>query len=153
MFYYIDGKEAAGPNEVAPQAYISTASNILSNGFGFALRASLAIAFVQRLWLLLRVQTMKVSTIEALFSVRSNPFMLFKPAAVAATPVLCLLALLMFISQFVTSFPPGAITVIQVQKTSYGMVPIPSFNASFVSNFQFQETTSSSCLHGKCRTS
>ncbi|KUJ24318.1 uncharacterized protein LY89DRAFT_727350 [Mollisia scopiformis] len=134
LFRYIDGKEADGPNRIAPQAYISTASNILANAFGFSLRASLAIAFVQRLWLLLRAQTMKVSTIEALFSIRSNPLMLFKPAAIAATPLLCILALVMWITQFVTGFPPGAITVVSVQKSTFGTVNIPSFNASYMGN-------------------
>lgn len=147
LFYYINGKEADGPDRVAPQSYISMASNVLANTFGYSLRASLAIAFVQRLWLLLRVQTMKVSTIEALFSVRSNPSMLFKPAAIAATPVLCLLASIMWISQFVTSFPPGAITVTQIQKTSYATIPVPSFNASFVSSLGLHNTSSIPILH------
>ncbi|KAG0651198.1 hypothetical protein D0Z07_2001 [Hyphodiscus hymeniophilus] len=133
LFRYLDGKEADGPNEVAPQSYISTASNILSNVFGFFLRAALAVAFIQYLWHLLRIQTMRVSTIELLFSIRSNPLILFRPAALRATPLLFALSIIMWASQIVTSFPPGAITVITTQKTSFGMVVVPSFNASFVS--------------------
>lgn len=133
LFRYLDGKEADGPHEIAPQSYISTASNILANTFGFFLRASLAVAFVQYLWHLLRVTTMKVSTIELLFSIRSNPFVLLRPAALRATPLLFGLSMIMWASQIVTSFPPGAITITTSQKTSFGMMVVPTFNASFVS--------------------
>lgn len=133
LFRYLDGKEADGPHEVASQSYISTASNILANTFGFALRSALAVAFVQYLWHLLRITTMKVSTIELLFSIRSNPFILLRPAALRATPVLFALSVVMWASQIVTSFPPGAITVTSLQRTSFGTVVVPTFNASFVS--------------------
>ena len=39
LFRYLDGKEADGPNEVAPQSYISTASNILANGLYVSLES------------------------------------------------------------------------------------------------------------------
>lgn len=133
LFQYIDGKEADGPNRIAPQGYITTASNILANAFGFSLRASLAIAFVQHLWHLLRVTSMKVSTIEALFCVRANPLLLFKAAVIRATPLLCALASIMWLSQVVTSFPPGAISIAPSQTVSFMNIPVPFFNASFVS--------------------
>jgi hypothetical protein len=133
LFKYIDGKQADGPHRVAPQSYITTASNILANTFGFALRASLSVVFVQYLWHLLRVQTMKVSTIELLFAIRSNPFQIFRMATLAATPTLCLLATFIWALQVITSFPPGAITVITAQQASYETLSVPTFNASFVS--------------------
>jgi hypothetical protein len=82
---------------------------------------------------------MKVSTIETLFSIRTNLFMLFVPAALRATPTLCALAVLMWASQIVTSFPPGAITVTTRQQASFDTINIPIFNASFVSrrNYDF----------------
>lgn len=134
LFMYLDGKEADGPDRIAPQAYVTTASNILANAFGFSLRASLAIAFVQHLWHLLRVTSMKVSTIEALFCVRANPFLLFKAAVIRATPLLCGLASIMWASQLVTSFPPGAISVASSQTLSFVDIQVPFFNASFVSS-------------------
>ena len=132
MFRYLNGKEADGPDEIAPQSYISTASNILANAFGFALRGALAVAFVQYLWHLLRVSTLKVSTIEILFCIRSNPFLLFKPTALSTTPLLSALAILMWVSQIATSFPPGALTITTTQQLSYGTIVVPTFNASFV---------------------
>ncbi|KAL2063523.1 hypothetical protein VTL71DRAFT_5328 [Oculimacula yallundae] len=134
LFKYIDGKEADGPNRIAPQAYIATASNILANTFGFSLRASLAIAFVQHLWHLLRVTSMKVSTIETLFCVRANPFLLFKTAVLRATPLLCGLASIIWVSQVVTSFPPGAISVASSQTISFVNIQVPIYNASFMGN-------------------
>ncbi|KAH6669412.1 hypothetical protein B0J14DRAFT_598601 [Halenospora varia] len=134
LFRTIDGREADGPQRIAPQEYVTTASNILSNAFGIALRSGLAIAFCQHLWHLLRVQTMKVSTIEDLFSVRTNPFVLLKWAAIRATPTLCICAMISLGSQVATGFPPGAITVISSQKDSFQSVQIPSFNASFMGN-------------------
>ncbi|KAH8597659.1 hypothetical protein B0O99DRAFT_508321 [Bisporella sp. PMI_857] len=134
IFQYLDGKEADGLNAIFPQTYVSTTSNIIANVFGFSLRAALAVAFVQYLWYLLRAEAMKVSTIELLFSIRSNLFVFFQPAALRATPVLFMLALLMWLSQIVISFPPGAITVSSTQRIFYKMIEIPTFNASFIGN-------------------
>jgi len=132
LFRFIDGKEADGPHRIAPQSNISTASNILANAFGFALRGSLTIAFVQHLWHLLRVSTMKVSTIELLFSIRSNPLQIFRWSSIRATPTLCILASLMWLLQIATGFPPGAITVATIQRVSYKTINVPTFNTSFV---------------------
>lgn len=134
FFRYLDGREASGINQALPQAYVTTASNILANAFGFSLRAALATAFVQHLWYLLRVETMKVSTIELLYSIRTNFFLVFMPVVLKATPLLSLLALIMWASQVVTSFPPGSITVTIAQRETYEQIVVPSFNASFVSH-------------------
>jgi hypothetical protein len=131
--HFSNRKDAGGRHRAAPQSYISTASNILANAFGFAFRGSLSIAFVQYLWHLLRVSSMKVSTIELLFSHRSNPFQVFRTASLRATPTLCLLAIVTRLLHIATGFPPGAITVITVQKASNSLVSVPTFNASFVS--------------------
>jgi len=117
-----------------PQAFVTTISNILANAFGFTLRASLAVAFVQHLWYLFRVQSMKVSTIELIYTIRTNFFMLFAPVVIKATPLLTLLALIMWVSQVVTSFPPGAINVETAVKEHYEILSVPSFDLSFVSS-------------------
>jgi hypothetical protein len=133
LFKVIDGKPADGPKRVAPQSYVTTASNIMANTFGFVLRAGLSVAFAQYLWHLFRVQTMKVSTIELLFVIRSNPFQIFRISTLAASPTLCLLAVFMWALQVVVSFPPGAISVITVQRASFEPLTVPTLNASFVS--------------------
>lgn len=135
LFRYIDGKKADGPDRVAPQTYISTASNILANAFSFFLKSALTIAFVQHLWHLMRVQTMKISTIETLFGIKSNPLQIVTSAAIRSTPALCVISIIMSGMAIAASFPPGAINVISTQIISYQVVPVPTFNASFVSPF------------------
>lgn len=132
VFQYLDGKEADGPNQAIPQTFLSTISNILANFFGFSLRGALALAFAQYLWRLLRIETMKVSTIELLFNIRTNLLVLLRPAALKATPILFALAVLMWSSQVVISFPPGALTIQSAQRISYTEINVPTFNASFV---------------------
>ncbi|KAG4440987.1 hypothetical protein IFR05_003551 [Cadophora sp. M221] len=146
LFRYLDGREADGPNRVAPQAYIATASNILANAFGFSLRASLTVAFCQYLWLLFRAQTMKVSTIELLYSIRTNPFQLFRGAVLRATPTLCAIATIMWLSQIASSFPPGAITVTTAQRVDFSTVSVPSFNASYMGNGSGSEANANSLI-------
>lgn len=132
---YISGKNADGKDRVAPQTYVSTASNVLANAFSFFLKTALATAFVQYLWRLLRVQTMKVSTIESLFGLKSNVFQMFTSTAIRATPVLCVLSIIMTSMTVAASFPPGAINVVSIQRTAYNSVLVPIFNASFVSSY------------------
>ncbi|KAK0118144.1 hypothetical protein ONS95_012450 [Cadophora gregata] len=144
FFRYLDGREADRPNRVAPQAYITTASNILANAFGFALRASLAVAFCQYLWRLFRAQAMKVSTIELLYSIRTNPFQLFQIAVLRAAPTLCALAAIMWLSQIASSFPPGAITITTAQRVEFSSVSVPTFNASYMGNGSGAEANANS---------
>lgn len=132
FFRFIDGREADGPDRVVPQAYVTTASNILANVFGVSLRGALGVAFCQHLWHLVRASANKVSTIEDMFSVRGNPFLLLKMTLIRAAPALCMCVVIMLGSQVATAFPPGAINVITSQKNSFKTVAIPSFNASFV---------------------
>jgi len=129
----MNGQQASGPNAILPQAFVTTISNILANAFGFSLRASLAVAFVQHLWHLFRIQAMKVSTIELIFALRTNFFVLFAPVVMKATPVLTLLALVMWMSQIVTSFPPGALNVEIAVREIYTQLRVPTYDAAFVS--------------------
>jgi len=80
---------------------------------------------------------MRVSTIELLFTIRANPFVLLRPAALQATPLLFALAIVLWALQIVVSFPPGAITVTTVQQISYKSITVPTFNASFVRSSPF----------------
>lgn len=134
LFRFIDGKEADGPDRVIPQAYVTTASNILANAFGVSLRGALGVSFCQHLWHLVRASAHKVSTIDDLFSVRGNPFLLMKMTLIRTAPALCMCVVIMLGSQVATAFPPGAITVIASQKSSFKTVAVPSFNASFMGN-------------------
>lgn len=127
-FKYLDGKQTDG----IPQSYVTTASSIMANLFGASLTAALAIAFTQWLWRLMRRTPTKVATIELLFTIRTNPFLLFRPAVIRCTPVLFLCALLTWSIYIATSLPPGALTVQLSERTYFQMVRVPTFNASEV---------------------
>jgi hypothetical protein len=76
---------------------------------------------------------MKISTIDSLFSIRDNVFLLFDPRVVVGGPELVIIAAIIWSVQIVASFPPGALTIDTSIKISNGSTDIPIFNASFVS--------------------
>jgi hypothetical protein len=90
------------------QSYVATLSHFLGLAFRTTLCASLAVAFTQYLWRLLRVKTMGVSSIEFLFKITSNPLLLTVPEVVRAAPILFVLALFTWILPVAVTFPPGA---------------------------------------------
>ncbi|KAK2770347.1 hypothetical protein FQN53_005571 [Emmonsiellopsis sp. PD_33] len=135
LFVCLKGKPADGPNRVAHQSYVITASNFLANGFGAFLRASLAFAFTQYLWRILRNSALKVSTIDTLFCLRFNPFLLLDGAAIRGAPILVCIAALIWSVQVIIAFPPGALTVEpSPDAVSVSKAVVPSFNASFMGN-------------------
>lgn len=134
IFRFLDGKRTDG----IPQTYVTTASNIMATLFGASLIAALAIAFTQYLWQLMRRTSMKVINIERLFTIRINPFLLFNPAVIRCAPVLFFCAVLIWCIHIATSFPPGALTVQLTKRTSFQMLPVPTFNSSEVWNFYFR---------------
>lgn len=127
-FRYLNGKRI----DKFPQTYVTTASNVTATLFGASLAAALAIAFTQCLWRLMRRSPMKVETIELLFTIRTNPFLLPRPAVIRSAPALFFCALLSWSTYIVTSFPPGALTVQSTRRSNFAMVAVPTFNASDV---------------------
>ena len=132
LFLYLKNKFADGQFRVAPQSYVSTASNLLSNAFGLSLNSALAIAFTQYLWYTLRTSNMQVSTIDSLFRVRSNLLLLFDKMVLAKGPLLVLTAITIWSIQIAASFPPGALTIVSITRTWDQIMSVPTFNASFV---------------------
>ena len=133
FFIYLDKLPAEGPDRKIQQSYVTTASNILATGFQVFLQASLGCFFVQYLWYLLRVCTLRVAAIENLFVLRSHIFLLFRLSNLKTAPVLVFLAGFICALYIVTSFPPGALTVEPAKFTKVIPTVVPTFNASFVS--------------------
>jgi hypothetical protein len=132
LFLYLNHKQSDGKGRAAPQSYVSTASNILSNTFGLSLKTSLAIASTQFLWYTLRNSHLRVSTIESLFQLRFNPFLVFDRLVITSGPILVLIAIVIWALQIAASFPPGALTIAASNRTSNQNMNVPTFNASFV---------------------
>jgi hypothetical protein len=107
----MDGKPASGENAIS-QTYVSAASQLLARLFGATLCASLAVAFTQHMWHVLRTNSVKVSTIELLFRIHDNIFLMAHPSPMTTTPLLFLLALIGWLAPIALIYPPGALIVV-----------------------------------------
>lgn len=111
MMRTLNGKPTDDKKYLA-QPYVTSLSVLLVAIFKASLSGSLAIAFTQRLWKLLRSEPLRVSMIESLHGVRHNPFLLGKWQIVSKTPLLYTMALLMWMLAVVILFPPSALTIV-----------------------------------------
>ncbi|KAG4434704.1 hypothetical protein IFR05_009814 [Cadophora sp. M221] len=134
LFKYLAELPAEGPDRKIQQSYVTTASNILATGFQVFLQASLGCSFVQYLWYLLRVHTLRVAAVENLFVLRSQIFFLFRMSNLRTAPILVFLAGFIWALYIVTSFPPGALTVEPANFTKVVPMVVSTFNASFMGN-------------------
>jgi hypothetical protein len=75
---------------------------------------------------------MKVSMIDSLFRVRSNPLLAFDRPVMAEGPILVLIAVFICSIQVATSFPQGALTIATTKRTWTNLTDVPTYNASFV---------------------
>ncbi|RDA91101.1 hypothetical protein CP533_6699, partial [Ophiocordyceps camponoti-saundersi (nom. inval.)] len=133
FFWLLSGSPAEGPEPHLPQTYATTISMLLANGFGLSLKFSLSLAFTQHLWRLVRNTPLKMSTLDALFSLRQAPLALFNsPAIVHKASPLAVMAALIWFMPIVTGFPPGAISVMPLNTTvRIANASVPTFNAPY----------------------
>lgn len=110
MFLILDGKQTDAEGSLR-QTHVAAISTLFVTLFGLTLAISLGVAFTQYLWHLLRTKPMTVGTIETLFTMRANPFLLFRWSGWAAAPLACTMATVAFLLAVVKIFPPGALTV------------------------------------------
>jgi hypothetical protein len=141
MFLSLQGHLAAGPDGI-PQTYVTTASNVLATSFGIALKAALTTAFTQHLWRIFRTETLRLETVEQLYTLRSNPLSFFSFSNLQQAPGLVLLAVLIWTITIATTFPPGAITIGTKDFHTYKNVVVPTFNASYVGNGSIEAISS-----------
>jgi hypothetical protein len=92
------------------------------------------MAFTQCLWRLLRMQFIKISSVEVLFSVARNPLLLYHLELLILTPTICLLVLFMWLLPIAVTFPPGALVVVPAHTSSVQVRDVPTYNASFIGN-------------------
>jgi len=94
MMHYLDGKPTDDKKFLA-QPYVTSLSLLLVTLFKACLCGSFAIAFTQHLWRVLRIEALRISSIESLHGVRYNPFLLGHWRILHATPLLYLMAMVM----------------------------------------------------------
>lgn len=100
-------------DDLAPirQSYVTASSLVLANLFRATLLGSVGICFAQMLWRMLRDQSFRVSTIESLFQMRSNPLALASLHVMREGTLLFLIAGFMWVVPVAVTFPPGALTI------------------------------------------
>jgi hypothetical protein len=76
---------------------------------------------------------MEVSTIEALYTVRSSPLLLCKRVVVESSPILFFIAIMSWMIQIAVNFPPGAINIIMSDHQSTTLKTVPAFDPAYVS--------------------
>lgn len=107
-----------------------TISTLFATIFKSGLLGSLAIACTQYLWYTARNTTLKVVTLDALFSIRSNPMVLAQPSVLRAAPVLFIIAVLCKVVTVASIYPPGALTVISRPFVTTTSAQVGTFNSS-----------------------
>jgi hypothetical protein len=133
VFIALDDKQADGPHSIS-QSYVATLSHLLGLIFRSCLCGALIIAFTQSMWRLMRIQTVKISSIELLFNIIQNPFVLAYPAVVQTAPMLFILVLFTWLLPIAITFPPGALIVVSKPVWSVYNTTVPTYNASFLGN-------------------
>lgn len=133
MFLTLDGKQTDAKGSLK-QTHVAALSTLFVTLFGLSLAISLGVAFTQYLWHLLRTKPMTVTTIETLFAVRANPFLLFDWSGWAAAPLACTMATVAFLLAVVKIFPPGALTVESRMLESVGEGVMPTLKTDSIGN-------------------
>jgi hypothetical protein len=129
MFRALNYQRTDGPGSI-PQSYVAALSHAIGLLFRACLCGSLAIAYTQYLWRLMRKETIEVSSIELLHKITHNPFLLGFPEVVRTTPTLFVLALLTWFLPLAITFPPGALIVVSTPAVSNYSGVVPTYNAS-----------------------
>ena len=113
-----------------PQSYVATLSHLLGLLFRACLCGSLAVAYTQYLWRLMRVETVRVSSIELLLKTTHNPFLLALPEVIRTTPTLFTLALLTWVLPLAITFPQGALIIVPASAVNSYSGVVPTYNGS-----------------------
>jgi succinate dehydrogenase/fumarate reductase cytochrome b subunit len=130
MMNALDGKPTDSKRYLT-QRYVTSLSLLSVAAFKASLCASLAVAFTQHLWKIMRHRALQVSSIESLHGVRYNPLLLAKWRLILATPFLYLIAVIMWVLAIAILFPPSALTISMRPFEVSTPTLVPFFDASY----------------------
>ncbi|KAF2627128.1 hypothetical protein BU25DRAFT_411210 [Macroventuria anomochaeta] len=140
MMHYLNGKSTDDRKYLA-QPYVTSLSLLLVAIFKASLCASLAVAFTQHMWKILRHKALQVSSIESLHGVRYNPLLLGKWRLFLATPLLYLMAMVMWSLTIAILFPPSALTITLSQFQESKSLLVPTFDAGYGRDFEINRNS------------
>jgi len=89
------------------------------------------VSFTQYMWRIFRTQSTKISTVEKLYQLPHNFFLLFCIKSLAKAPALFLLALSTWLVPIATIYPPGALTIASTPFSSNEQMVVPSYDPNY----------------------
>lgn len=132
FFHFLNNnREDVCSSSTLSQTYVTAASTIMANVFGLFIKAVLGAVVTQYL------SPLRVMTIEALLTFRTNPLSLFSTYVLRNGWLLVIIAVLIWITSITANFPPNAITVVTASCLDPGVQDgIPGLNVSSVNKCQ-----------------
>lgn len=143
MMYYLNGKPT-DDRAYLTQRHVTWLSLLLVAVFRASLCASLAIAFTQRMWRVLRRKALPVSSIESLHGIRFNPLLLGYWRVLSATPLLYGMAVVIWLLTVAVLFPPSALTITLRSFENKESLLVPTFDAEYGREVNIDDTGTSS---------
>ncbi|KAM5527875.1 hypothetical protein FOXYSP1_19749 [Fusarium oxysporum f. sp. phaseoli] len=130
FFRYLNEREA----DISSQSWVSNISIAFVRVFSISLGSTLGIAYTQLLWRRLRGTPLKVSTIDSLFQISSNPLKLLDTSGITKAPILWLTAAFLPCVPIATIFPPGALIIYQPAITANSSMSVPWYDFDYRGN-------------------
>jgi hypothetical protein len=131
FFRFLDGERVS---DHIPQAFVSAISTAFITAFSACLILALSYSMTQILWYLLRSYSMRLSTIDSLFSITTSPSNLCSRDVVRNAPLMCLCALVRWCIPVAMIYPPGALIVVSHPFYQTRNMTVPTFSAAYRGN-------------------
>lgn len=117
-----------------PQSWVTSISTAIGRVFSVCVSVALGLSYTQMLWNKLRKTPAKISTIDTLFSIQSNPTKLIYFDSLKTAPILWLLGLFLLLVPVGTVFPPGAIIVVASPDVQPYNMSVPTYDFDYRGN-------------------
>lgn len=129
----LDGKNIDDEGNFS-QGWVTSDSNLVTNMFKTSSCGALSVAFTQYLWRIMRTCTLKNSHINTPHGIRNNLFLLTYPSIIKITPILFMIAILIWLIFIAIIYPPRALTVSSEPFSRSQQILVPNFDPSFIGN-------------------
>ena len=121
-------------DSIISQGWATRISVIFTRVFSISLSIALGTAYTQLLWRRLRRTALKISTIDRLFSMSSNPLKTLHSSGITNAPTLWLAAVFLPCVPIAAIFPPGALEVVSILNTTSFDWPVPTYDFNYRGN-------------------
>ncbi|KAG9186785.1 hypothetical protein G6011_09893 [Alternaria panax] len=109
--FYVHLNGTLAEHHILEQSIVIAISLLITTLFKACLVASIGLSFTQHLWKIFRQKLLRISQIEQLFHIRSNPLELAKVKIITTTPFLFFMAIFVWLLPLAVIYPPSSLTV------------------------------------------